>query len=522
MTAQTRPALLANPFLRSLAPHWIALALFILTLALRIPFQSQTLNDWDSVNHALALTSFNVVAHRPQPPGYILYIGAGRLINFVFPDEQTALVVVSMLASALAVASLFWLGTHLASREIGLIAALLLLTCPAFWFDSEVALPYVVEGAASVVLAMLLYRLLQGEQRLTMLTAVVFAISVGLRQQLALFFAPLVIYAYWKYSWRIRLEALAWFAFVCALWFFPLAWSAGGIGGYLQALRNLNNAFSAEYGLLGSGGEEGILRNGLRMGAYTAYAMNFAAIPLLIGGIQIGLARWKQSGIRFLWTDKRIPFFVLWVAPSMGFYLFFHMGSPGLIYVFLTALFLLTPFALYHILRANPRGLGAAVALLCAANLFIFFGTPPDLYTGRALRVLNYSSLVAHDRYLESRVQAIDSQYDPQTTLILSTDWRFAEYYLPNYRIMLFLPHDRVPLLVVQNKQENYVQLNDGRASVNNVKTIVLFDSNAGMFYHGATGPQCAASAVEPCLQVIPTADAALSLRADGVYETAP
>lgn len=522
MTAQTRPALFETPFLRSLAPHWIALALFILTLALRLPFQSQTLNAWDSVNHALALTTYNVAEHRPQPPGYILYIGAARLVNFVFPDAQTALVVVSMLASAIAVSALFLFGTRLASREIGLIAALLLLTCPAFWFDSEVALPYVVEGAASVVLALLLYRVLQGERQFTKLAAVVFAITLGLRQQDLIYFAPLVIYAYRKYSWRVRLEALAWFTFVCALWFFPLAWSAGGIGGYLQALRNYDKAFSGEVVVSGSGGGEGFMRNALRMSAYTAYALNFAAIPLFIGGLQIGLAKWKQSGIRFLWADKRIPFFVLWIAPSVGFYLFFHMGSPGLIYVYLVALFLLTALALYHLLRTNPLGLVAAVALLVAANLFIFFGTPPDLYTGREVRILNYSSLIAHDRYLTARVQAIDSQYDPKTTVILATDWRFAEYYLPDYRVMFFMPNNGVPLLVTQYEREHYTQIDQSLARVNDVKTVVLFDDEAGAFYHGETAPRCAASAAKPCLQVVSTANASFTLRRDGVYETAP
>lgn len=522
MTAQTRPAPFATLFPRSLAPHWIALALFLLTLVLRLPFRSQTLNDWDSVNHALALTTYNVVEHRPQPPGYILYIGAARLVNFVFPDEQTALVVVSILACAGAVATLFLLGTRLATKEIGLIAALLLLTCPAFWFDSEVALPYVVEGCASLVVATLLYRVLQGEQRLTMLTAVVFAISVGLRQQLALFFAPLVIYAYWKYSWRIRLEAMAWFGFVCALWFFPLAWSAGGIAEYLTALRNLNTAFSSEYVLLGSGGEEGILRNGLRVGAYTAYAMNFAAIPLLIGGAQIALARWRRDGIRFWLADQRILFFALWILPGVIFYLFFHMGSPGLIYVFLSALYLLAAFGLHRLWHANPRALVLAVLFLCAANLFVFFGTPPDLYLGRPLRVLNYSSLLAHDRDLTARVQAIDTQFDPQTTLILATDWRFAEYYLPDYRIMLFLPHDKVPLLVVKGKQEQYVQLNDAAARVDNVKNIVLFDSGAGMFYHASASPQCVAAAIEPCVQAVSVDNQKLTLRPTGIYENVP
>ena len=44
---------------------------------------------------------------------------------------------------------------QLGSREIGLTAALLLLTSPSFWFDGEVALSYVVEGCAAIALRLI-------------------------------------------------------------------------------------------------------------------------------------------------------------------------------------------------------------------------------------------------------------------------------------------------------------------------------------------------------------------------------
>jgi 4-amino-4-deoxy-L-arabinose transferase-like glycosyltransferase len=502
------------------------------TLAFRLPFASQTLNHWDSVNHALALTSFNVAAHRPQPPGYVLYIAIARLVNLVLPDAQTALVVVSMLASALAIACLFLLGTRMASRGFGLIAAALLMTSPPFWFDGEVALPYVVEGCAGVALALLLYRLRSGDVRVAPLAAVVFAIAIGLRQQLALFFAPLVLYAYWRHSWRVRIEALAWFALVCALWFLPLAWSAGGLGAYFNALRNLNSAFSSEYALLGSGGVGEIARNGLRMGAYTVYALNLALIPLLIGGVQLGRTCLASRGRKALVERdggrdgdgvhslqyRDAVFLALWITPGVLFYLFFHMGSPGLIYVFLPALYLIAAHGLEPLTRFAPLGRTAAVLILCAMNLFIFLGTPTDLYIGREVRVLNYSALAEHDRTLMRRVETIRAQFDPQTTLVLATDWRFAEYYLPEYRLFFFMPQERVPLLVVQDTLESYVQLNDPRANLDRVKTIILYDDGAAWFYHGTPAPQCTVKGSADCVRSAEVIGASLLVRKDGVH----
>lgn len=460
--------------------HWLALFLFLLTLLVRFPFQSQTLNHWDSVNHALALTSFNVAAHRPQPPGYILYIGIARLVNLAVPDAQTALVLVSILASGLAVAFLFLLGARMASREIGLVAALLLLTAPPFWFDGEVALPYVVEGCASVALALLLYKMLSGDKGVALFTAAVFAISVGLRQQMALFFAPLVVYVYWKQNWRVRLEALFWFTLVCLLWFVPLVLSAGGVGAYLDALRNLNSAFSSEFVLAGTGGPGALVRNLTHMGAYTLYALNLSILPLLVGGFQIVRTRWgrRASG---LWGDERIRFIGLWIAPSVIFYLFFHMGSPGLIYVYLSALFLLAAFGLRQLTRTQPLVRNAVVVGLCAVNLFIFFGTPPDLYTGQAIRILNYSALVEHDRSLTARVDALDSKFNPQTTLIVSDDWRFAEYYLPAFRVLFLSGNAQDPLLVAQHDRESYLRAE--KVDVSQVEQIVWFDPGARARY---------------------------------------
>ena len=70
--------------------------------------RSHWLDDWDSVNFALALDDFDVMRHRPHPPGYPLYIAAGKLAHVFVADHAAALTLVSALAGA-AVASMFYL-----------------------------------------------------------------------------------------------------------------------------------------------------------------------------------------------------------------------------------------------------------------------------------------------------------------------------------------------------------------------------------------------------------------------------
>src|SRR5581483_6604201 len=165
----------------------------------------------------------------------------------------------------------------------------------------------------------------------------------------------------------------------------------------------------------------------------------------------------------------------------------------------------------------------AFVIMLCAVNVFLFFGTPPDLYTGRDLRVLNYSSLREHDLSLTARVQAIRQHFNPQTTLILSNDWRFAEYYLPEYRVLFFSGDRAKPLIAAFGKQEVYTRPANLAWNLQNIRTIVLFDAQAVAFYKGSAPAQCLTIADRTCLTFYAVPDAlALTIRADGLAEKLP
>ncbi|MBI4245911.1 MAG: glycosyl transferase, partial [Candidatus Rokubacteria bacterium] len=58
-----------------------AAALSLLAVLSRLPYRARMLYNWDAVQFALALREYDVVKHQPHPPGYILYVGLGRLVN---------------------------------------------------------------------------------------------------------------------------------------------------------------------------------------------------------------------------------------------------------------------------------------------------------------------------------------------------------------------------------------------------------------------------------------------------------
>jgi len=116
---------------------WRGLGLLALAVFLsRAPFVPPALEDYDSVNFALALQEFDPRAHQPHPPGYPVYVGLGILAHALIPEPSRALGLLSALSQALAVFPAFAVFSRLAPhrRQAGL-ATLLLFACPVVWFN---------------------------------------------------------------------------------------------------------------------------------------------------------------------------------------------------------------------------------------------------------------------------------------------------------------------------------------------------------------------------------------------------
>lgn len=92
----------------------IALA-FVFAIA-HIPFLATSLEDIDSVNFALGVRQFDVAQHRPHPPGYPVYIAAGKIavgaLDLIGDApassiDARALAMLSLLAGLLAIGFLY-------------------------------------------------------------------------------------------------------------------------------------------------------------------------------------------------------------------------------------------------------------------------------------------------------------------------------------------------------------------------------------------------------------------------------
>src|SRR5262245_44207005 len=117
-----------------------AACLFLGLVAFFAFTRSHWLDDWDSVNFTLGLDDFDVTKRWPHPPGYPVYIAAGKLVYSVIADHAAARTLVSALSAA-SVASMFYvLERQNTGWPVALCATLIMALSPLFWLQLGLAL----------------------------------------------------------------------------------------------------------------------------------------------------------------------------------------------------------------------------------------------------------------------------------------------------------------------------------------------------------------------------------------------
>src|SRR5437762_12470187 len=106
--------------------YCLAVGLSILTILSRLPYRARMLYNWDAVQFALALREYDVGKHQPHPPGYVLYVALGRLVNAWLGDEAASYVLLAVVASGLTTFVVYFLARTIYDRATALAAATLL------------------------------------------------------------------------------------------------------------------------------------------------------------------------------------------------------------------------------------------------------------------------------------------------------------------------------------------------------------------------------------------------------------
>ena len=243
----------SSSWLLPLADFGIALALALLTLASRWPYRARMLYNWDAVQFALALTEFDVAKHQPHPPGYLLYVGLGRLANRWVGDPALAYVGLAMLFSAATTFIVYWLARRLYDRTTAIAAAALLAVSPLFWFYGSVGLTYAGEAFGASLVAWWAWGALEGRARYLYLGALTLGLVGGMRQSVLVLIFPLWLGAavLGVRSWRRVAAAGGVLAAAVLAWLLPTIWLSGGLAAYVAASTQLYGSVVLPTSVLG-------------------------------------------------------------------------------------------------------------------------------------------------------------------------------------------------------------------------------------------------------------------------------
>jgi uncharacterized membrane protein len=437
------------------------LALSLAALFSRIPFRSEYLYHWDSVNFALGLKQYNILAHQPHPPGYFLYSMLGKSVNYFIQNENASLVWISLISGVFGIAAIYWLGHLIFDRRVGLLAALLTLVSPLHWFYSEVALSYQLEFFFVILIAGFAYILLSGKHKIWPWLAFVLGVAGGFRLNALIFLTPLWLICLVQLEWRKRILSVAILTAVSLAWVIPMLITTGGIQSYFTVMGDqggyvLNNSsiFSITQ----------IATNIVRTAVFIAYGVTIGGF-IIIWGLWLFLKHWGG-----LIHDRSIQSIGLWLLPSLGFYTLLFVRQHGYIFTFLPALILIIAMLLVklgdrvrHHFHIQMTPLLAAPVLL--VNLLFFLLAPPQLFglPNLIFQTPSWNTIRETDQITEEWSTIIQSRFTPEETIVFAYGrfYRHPDYYLSNFQL---------PALYNNLRGEN-IDLN------NSVKTVVLLDN---------------------------------------------
>ncbi len=424
-----------------LGPALPALALFVLSALLRLPFVSGALVNWDAVQFALATRSFDIARHQPHPPGYILYVGWGRLLTWLTGDPNIAFSLTSLITGSLAVALLYVLGREIVGARTALLAAVLFALSPLAWYYSTVALTYAVESFLLLVVAWLCRRALAGGgERMVLLAALTLGLAGGVRQSTLVLLLPLWLFVAARIGRQAFWRGGAVLTATCLAWLVPLIWLAGGPIAYARDGLSLLGFVGSKTSVL-FGGLHAVLGNLAQVGGGLLVALNLSALLF-------GLSLWRRGAVRRRLTRRDWLLLGLWAGPALAVFVFGHIGQVGYLMLVLPAAFLV--LALYveaagqriaPFVRLTPGRATALVAgVLAVADLVtVVLAAPTAHALFRDPVTASMVDVRDNDRFW-TEVPAFVDRFNPWETIVLAeaSPWgsfRHAGYYLPRYRV---------------------------------------------------------------------------------------
>lgn len=428
----------------------------VLTVVSVIFFRSRFLINWDAGQFALGTIHFSLSEHTPHPPGYFLFMQAGKLLTFLTQDINLSFVLLASLASFGAV--LFFYKSVLSVTDrprVAVLASTFLFLNPILWYEHLVALTYTFEALAISLSLFLTIQVVEKKNN----SAFIFAIAglfllMGFRPSILLASFPLLLIQAWHLRGDLRTlcAGIASGLLCFSLWFFPFTFQAGGIGPALLAI--VSQARAANAASLFDMSNASLFFQSLLFAFNILFVLFFLRPRVFLKSVSSQSVRAAAFALAFM----------------AGFFIFFHFGEVGYILAVIPLLlFLLVP--IFSSLERSSVG-KTALACLLAIQVGLSF-IPLPWIDNRKLKETNAIALGKHDERIQTYLSTVRS-FDPREVIVLvlrgqyfdhektiraypSEDIRLLSYYLPDYTLYDLLGTPGFYLTAVDYKKTEHM-----------------------------------------------------------------
>lgn len=439
---------------------WLAMTSAI--LACHFFFHAHYLYDWDAAQFALALDHFDVLNHQPHPPGYVLLVGLGKLLNLFFKNANESFLAINLFCHLLSTFLVFAIGRNTFDENVGRSAAAIFAFSPIVLFSCNITSAYGAECLAALAIAWAVERSVrQCSCRHFVLATLIFGFAGGIRQNLLVLLFPLWLWGLFSLWKKGKVSLKCFFVLgllllgVVAAWMMPLIRASGDWLRYQKATSDLLiflfHETSVFYGISLARFLEIM---GRLLGWLFILGLSVATIPLFIATGK----NFRRFAKKQFWVDPRSQFFLLWILPAFIFYGLFHLPKPGYLLTYLGAFTILSAHALY---TTFPRWSLCTKTFFVCSVLLVHFGFSGPVFgwatkgSHETFRLAifglggkySYSAIHDRDEYFQHFIQYVKDHFDPADTVIVSESWpekhppirrflRHAMIYLPEFHFL--------------------------------------------------------------------------------------
>jgi len=256
---------------------------------------SATLEDYDSVNLAMAVLNYDLTLDAPHPPGAPIFVACVKLINLLIADIPLALTLVAALGGALFVCVWHRLFQEFLSSKTATIGAIVLAFSPGLWMTASRPMSDSLAAATlSVAVLMALQYAKSRQSSYLLYFAAVLAITVGIRPQFGLL-APFLFFAtfvYFRPPVQTVLKALTIFTLTNLAWLIPTVVSQYNLDGagwmtYFNQIARFKESFDTASG-------SPLLANNIQFGEIVYRAATHIGT---LGYFSLGLNMWYPESV---------------------------------------------------------------------------------------------------------------------------------------------------------------------------------------------------------------------------------